>query len=619
MQNPGGRFSQSMQGKQRGQQTRGTRGTRTTQRTQPALPGARLPTTPLAARSAIAANPRPERKPAQLRYGLHAAWKLVGLGLLLEILYLALYPLFAAVPAANSGGTQQTLIGLFPWLPHLYWTNALPVFSHLPLLNPAGGNVNLLLALLLLALLVVLLAWRVGRRVMRNRLSRAETGLLSWLLFIGTALFSLTFLFAPPVQAQNLFLYGMYGRMVALYHVNPYVVTPSAFSRDLLYALLPASAHSSVALSGPVWIDISIPVALLARSSAGHILIAFRLLGLIAHLVNTLLIWLILAKAKPETRIAGALLYGWNPLTLLFAVAAMQQEVGIVLFLLLAVLFFQRKSLLLGWVFLLLAALINVLCLLLLPLFLRFLQRETRLQPRGRRLLWWAGCLAISALVIVLAYAPFWSGWGLHGLATMLAQVFWPTSAINSLDAALINLPIRPLPAFAWLFAPHHWILFAASAVVLIVLFGVWLIDSLELALLFSTWLLLALFVLFPAAWAWLLLAPLALALCAGNGRTLLLAVLLLFGALFSFYYGFAQSVWQGQALLTIGLPVLLWGWLLFFTSTWHMVRSGEEQAEAQESAAAAGRKPSPVKGLSRPGWQGWASRPSWPGRRREN
>jgi hypothetical protein len=345
------------------------------------------------------------------------------------------------------------------------------------------------------------------------------------------------------------------------------------------------------------------------------------LLGLVAHLVNTLLIWAIVAKVRPETRIAAALLYGWNPLTLLFAVASMQQEVGIALFLLLAILFFQRKSLLLGWVFLLLAGLINALCLLLLPLFFRLLQRETRLLPRGRRSLWWLGCLGTSALVIVLAYAPFWYGWGLHGLTVMLGQTFWPASAINSLDAALINLPIHPLPSLAWLFAPHHWILFATSAVMLILLFGIWLIDSLQLTLLFSSWLFLALFILFPVSWPWLLLAPLALVLCAANGRTILLAILLLFGALFSFYYQLQQPVWQGQALLTIGLPVLLWGWLLFFTSTWQMARAGEEQAEAQESAAAAGRKPGSgagqVRGISRPGWQGWASRPSWPGRRR--
>lgn len=586
------------------------------QRTQPALPGATLPTTPPGVQARRAANNalRSERKP--VRSGLQAAWKLAALGLLLEVLYVALYPLFAGVATT---GAQQALLDLFPWLPRLSWTNTFPGLSqalaHLPLLNPLNGNANLLLAVLLLAVFFVLLAWRVGRRVVRKRLSRFETRTLFCLALVFTALFSLTFLCAPPVQVQNLFLYGMYGRMVAIYHVNPYVVTPSLFPRDLLYPLLSGSTRTTVALAGPVWIDLGIPVALFAHGSAGAVLIGLRVLGLVAHLVNTMLIWAILAKLKPETRIAATLLYGWNPLLLLFSVASMQLEVGVVLFLLLAVLFFQRKSLLLGWVFLLLAVLVNALCLLLLPLFFRLLQRETRLLSRVQRLFWWLGCVGISLLVIVLAYAPFWNGWGWNGLATMLRQTFWPGSAINSLDAALINLPLRPLPTFAWLFAPHHWILFAAIAVGLILLSAVWLIDSLELALLFSSWVFLALFVLFPSNWPWLLLVPLALTLCSANGRTLLLVVLLLFGSLFGFYYGLRQAAWQGQALLTIGLPVLLWGWLFFFTSTWQMTRAGEEQAEA--NAAASSRKPGQIKGLSRPGWQTWPSRPSWPGRRR--
>ncbi|HLI06122.1 MAG TPA: hypothetical protein VKV40_06120 [Ktedonobacteraceae bacterium] len=615
---PVGRSSQSTQAQeiQRGQRTRRMQ---QTQRTQPALPGAALPTTPPGVPPERVANnaPRPWRKSSQPRYSLQAAWKLALIGLLLGVLYVALYPLFAGLVAGSAG--QQALLSLFPWLPRLYWTNAFPALSqalsHFPLLNAASGNANLLLVLLLLALLLVLLAWQVGRSVLRKRLSRSETGLLFWLALIFVALFGLTFLLAPPVQAQTLFLYGMYGRMVAIYHVNPYVITPSAFPHDLLYVMLSGGTRTSVAIPGPVWIDMSIPITLFAHGGAGGILLAFRVLGLVAHVVNTMLIWAILAKLKPETRLAATLLYGWNPLVLLFSVASMQLEVGIVLFLLLGILFFLRKSLLLGWVFLLLAALVNALCLLLLPLFFRFLRRETRLLPRGQRFFWWVGCVAISILVVVLAYAPFWSGWGWNGLVAMLKQAFWPTSAINSLDAALINLPVRPVPALSWLFVPHHWILFAAIAVGLTLLLGVWLIDSLELALLFSSWIFLALFVFFPASWPWLLLAPLAL--CAVSGRALFLTVFLLFGALFSFYYDLEQSIWQGQALLTIGLPVLLWGWLLFFTSTWHMTRASEEQAEA--SAVAAGRKAVQVKGFSRPGWQAWSSRPSWPGRRRQS
>lgn len=615
---PGGRASQPAhtQSTQHTQRTQIQR----TQRTQPALPGASIPTTPHPARQGAGA---PALKRTLPRHSLRAALKLLGIGLLLEALFLALYPLLAGVTPDNDGA-KQGLQGLFPWLPRLYWSTAFPALvqalSHVPLFNltESNGNANLFLALICLALLFVLLAARVGSSVLRNRVARGEVRALYWMVLCFTTLFGVTFLFSPPVLAQNLFLYGFYGHIVAVYHLNPYLMAPASFPRDPLYALLATGTQSATPLSGPVWIDMSIPIALLAHNSVANILLDFRLSGLIVHIINTMLIWAILSKQKPETRVAATLLYGWNPLVLLFSIAAVQQEVILVLFLLLAVLFFQRNSFLLGWVFLLLAALVNVLCLLLLPLFFRLLQRETRLLSVGRRWLWWLSCLGISALVVVLAFAPYWRGWGIAGLLALFRQAFWPASAFNSLDAALINLPGGLLPAFSWLVVPHHWLLFAAIAVGLLLLIGFWLIDTLELALLFSSWVLLTLFIFFPTCWPWLLLVPLSLSLCSAHSRTLLLTMLLLVGACVSTYSWLIQPLWQGQALLTIGLPVLLWGWVLFFTSTWHMTRASNDQ-ELSEAANAQGGRAGLGRGLSRPSWpaRSWASRPSRPGRTR--
>ena len=428
------------------------------QRTQPVLPGASSSTVPLATQSPYSADDRTAqaKKRAAPRYALRAVLQLLGIGLLLEVFSLALYPLFAGVTPA-SDGAKLALLGLFPWLPRLYWTTAFPVLaqilSHIPLFNlmanTAGasaannGNANLLLALLALALLFTLLASLIGRRVLQKRPGVGQMRLLYCTALCFTALFGVTYLYAPPVLAQNVFLSGLYGRIVAVYHLNPYLIVPSSFPHDFLYPLLASSAHGVTALSGPVWIDMSIPIALFAHASVANVLLAFRVLGLGVHLLNTILVWAILARLKPETRLSAALLYGWNPLVLLFSIGTVQQEVVIVFFLLLAVLFFQRNSFLLGWVFLLLAALVNVLCLLLLPLFFRLLQREMRSLSMGRRLLWWPGCLALSSLVVVLAFAPYWSGWGLSGLDAWLALAFWPGNAINSLDAALINLPVQ--------------------------------------------------------------------------------------------------------------------------------------------------------------------------------
>jgi len=42
--------------------------------------------------------------------------------------------------------------------------------------------------------------------------------------------------------------------------------------------------------------------------------------------------------------------------------------------------------------------------------------------------------------------------------------------------------------------------------------------------------------------------------------------------------------VWPNLALVTIGLPLLIWGWALFFTATWFMARPKETEQQSPGS-----------------------------------
>lgn len=594
-----------MQGDPRNYTPRSLRG----RRTQPALPGVTLPTAPIVVQSQRdAALPQPPVK-KRPRYARRAALKLLGLGALLAVVYLAMYPLLAGA-VVDNGAVKQALYGVFPWLPRLFWTawasflvkglNHISVFS-LGTGKGASGYANLLLVLFALAFVLVLIAARIGGRVARERLSANGRRLLLWTIFALTGMMGIIFVFAPAVMSRDLFLYGAYGRMVTVYHVNPYVVSLAAYPTQLLSAFVPKG--TGVAPYGPLWIDLALPVVVIARESVANIMIGFRLVGLVAHLANAALIWVILAKLKPEIRISGTLVYAWNPLVLLVGVSEMHYEIVVVFFVLLAVLFCQRNSLLPGWICLLLAALINILAVLLLPLFFRLIWKEARVMRRWRRVLWWLALIVLSGAVVVLAYAPYWRGWGLAGIASGMRQVFLQDSAVNSLDAAIIHLPMGFPPFLSSIVLPHHWVILVAVIAGCLLLLGTWLTDTLEFVLLFSSWIFLALVVLLPVNWPWYILLPLALAISSGNFRTTLLALLLTMGAALEYYFGLLHPVWPGQGLMTIGLPLLIWGWMLFFTSTWHMTRSDDTEQSPAE----------PVKGpsFSRP------SRPSWADRRK--
>src|SRR5436305_3721277 len=111
-------------------------------RTQPALPGVTLPTTPIVVqpqRNTAFPQPLMKRRP---HYARQAALKLLGLGLLLVLLYLALYPLLAGAVIANEAA-KQALFGTFPWLPQLFWTSWAPFLvqnlSHIAVFNLGSG------------------------------------------------------------------------------------------------------------------------------------------------------------------------------------------------------------------------------------------------------------------------------------------------------------------------------------------------------------------------------------------------------------------------------------------------------------------------------------------------
>lgn len=522
------------------------------------------------------------------------------------MLWLALWPLLSA--AAPAGDPAKTaLLGVFPWLPRLDWTHAWPWLVQLLArtsffqVTATSGAAHLLLVLFGLAFIITLSAGHIGRNVMRTRLTAGNLRALLTLILLFAALSGIIFLFVPGLMSQDMFLYGLYGRLVTVYHVNPYTAMLTLFKHDLLQPGLAGSDPNILgnAAPGPVWMDICIVASLLSGASAANMIVVFRLLGLLAHIANIGLIWLILAKHKPETRVSAAVLYAWNPLVLLMAANAMHLDIFLVLFIFLAIFTMQRRSFMLGWVFLILAALINLLALLLLPLFLRLLAKELQGKRVGQKFLWWSGIISLTVVVVALAYLPYWQGWGIEGILANVRQTFLQDSAVNSLNAVLQRLPVHLPGALAWLAAPHNWTLLAAMAIACLLLLGLWLTDTISMAITFSSWILLALFALLPQYWPWFALLPLALALCSASRRTIILAQLFTLGALVSLYALLWQPVWSGLALLTVGLPVLLWGWTLFFTATWDMLHANNEPAPAPAATSRLSRR-----GLS------WPSRP---------
>lgn len=364
-------------------------------RTNPAMPNVTLPTTPIYI-SAAQRQHWPQLPAGKRAFTLRrVSFQIFFYGLLLGLCALSLYPLLGTGSIA-----AHVLPGLFPWLPRLFWTDRLPflvtTISRVSWLDLRAGSpvaaANLALIVLGVALVLLFLAARACQSAARERLQKGPMRLLLVQLCFFTLLFGALFVLLPGGTSQEMLLSGLYGRLILVYHVNPYLATPGLLVHDPLYrALLPGSFVSP--LAGPLWLDLTEPLAWLTRANPALVLLGFRAFGLCLHFLNALLIWAILAKLKPEVRLSGTLLYAWNPAILLLGVGEMHTDLAVIFFLLLGALFLQHRSLLLSWICLLLAALINPLCLLVLPLFLRALAREARVLSRGGRVFWWFALL----------------------------------------------------------------------------------------------------------------------------------------------------------------------------------------------------------------------------------
>ena len=534
-----------------------------------------------------------------------AVFLLFVLGALLALLYLGLYPFFLE-STITADPVQLAWVTFFPWLPKIYQFVA---WTQLPWFHSVSTDV-LFVLLLALSVFCLLLAMLVGQRMVRAGLTMPYLRPIFWLILVFTAIFSLIMVFAPissTVMSRDMLLSSLYGRLVANYHSNPYMnVSNTSIHDNLQIIVTQLSNHGTIPVPtfGPVWMDFSILIALLSHADLPMILLCFRLLALLAHLVNVALIWNLFASSKPAGRIAATLAYAWNPLVLVLSIAFVHQEVVCVLFVLLAVLGLRRQLMLMSWIFALLAVLVNAYCLVLLPLFLRLLLRQTRFMSCLARFFGLLGLLAVTALVIVLAYVPYWQGWGINGIVASILELFWPESAINSISAAILSLPFQFPATVLWIFYPHHWAALILALTACFLLLSLWLADTLELVVLCNSWVLLLLVALEPVYWPWCIMLPLALTLCSGRRNVMLCAVLLVFGALLACYFWLRSYLWVGQALVTIGVPFLLWGWGLFLLSAEQMTKRNKFVVNEESGPMHLIRAP-------------WYSRPSWSSRPR--
>jgi hypothetical protein len=408
----------------------------------------------------------------------------------------------------------------------IYWfdltqTAYLPELYREPLidLNRLAGGVPERLRPLILAFVTLfalyLLGWKAAQRISTRS---------AWLIVIGgVVLFAVILLFMYPYDAADIFDNILHGRIISVYHANPFRDIPAQFAADPFYPYI--GWRKSISAYGPGWEMLAGLSARLAGDGLIENVFVFKAV-LVAFLAGCSgLIVLILRRIAPERALAGLVLFAWNPVVVYETIGQGHNDVAMLFWMLLAIWLLLKKRYTLTILALLIGALFKFIPLLFIPAAAAIALRN--LGTSRARLRWLFVTTIVSVALVGLAYAPFWNGLATLSI-TRRTQQF--TSSLPTVIYTLLQFNFDRVEAATWVS------LIALTLTGLCALWAAWRAwrDRSELSLIRSMYYLIMFYLLLAVPWfhPWYAVWAIGLAALLPVGHAVRLAILFSFAVL---------------------------------------------------------------------------------------
>ena len=225
-------------------------------------------------------------------------------------------------------------------------------------------------------------------------------------LLCFTAVLAAPLLLWTGMLSDDVYLYHLYGKTIAIHGENPMELPPSAFGHDphlpwVYWRDLPSSY-------GPVWLALSAPISALAGGSITAAVLLYRAFALALHLATAAAIWSLLRRTRsPGEAAAGLVFYAWNPLVLIEIVGNAHNDVLVALFGVLLVTAAAHRAWSSAAFFGGCAVMVKPFAVVVLPALLLRMLHATRGAARVRHVL---TAVATGALTIAALNLPLWAG-----------------------------------------------------------------------------------------------------------------------------------------------------------------------------------------------------------------
>lgn len=142
--------------------------------------------------------------------------------------------------------------------------------------------------------------------------------------------FHIAVLFTPLLVSRDVYSYAMYGRIVGVYHANPYVLTPADFPGDPVAPFVGPRWADVPAVYGPGFTAASGALTAAVRSLAA-LIVAYRGIAAAASLGSVAIVVWLARRAWPERATFAAALVGLNPVVLFQSVGSGHNDVLVML------------------------------------------------------------------------------------------------------------------------------------------------------------------------------------------------------------------------------------------------------------------------------------------------
>ncbi len=236
--------------------------------------------------------------------------------------------------------------------------------------------------------------------------NRAQ-GKLAWAaVILGGIIQAVILLYMAPFNSTDIFDNISHGRILGLFHGNPFVRVPASYPYDpiIWYTGWPYAPSAY----GPLWEVMAAFTARLAGNGLVENIFAFKLLPGLFWAGCIFLVAQILRRVSPQKALAGTLLVAWNPVALFEIWGNAHNDPAFLFWVLLAVwLMLERHYT--GAIFsLVLGMLVKYMPVVFIPA--AGLIALKALPGWKERISFFIRTAALSVGAVVLAYAPFWVG-----------------------------------------------------------------------------------------------------------------------------------------------------------------------------------------------------------------